>query len=166
MIEPTRQVDPNSAHKAQPRRNGSDTVSSRAAFFMRIGFQNGAVANNGTKSGAQPNQLKNQNINEDGSPVWRDMEQVVEAYQVTRPVIYHWINSGLIESYVVRCTGAPGSGKRLINITSIERLIRNSPVKSSDRIARFKRKAGLASAASAKAKKLARKVAKRGRAKQ
>ena len=93
------------------------------------------------------------------------MAQTVEEFPVTRPVIYHWINEGLIESHVVRVTGAPGSGKRLINVTSIERLIRESPTKSSDRIGRFKRKAGLASAKAAKAAKLARKIAKRGRAK-
>ena len=62
----------------------------------------------------------------------------------------------------MRVSGAPGSGKRFINAADIERLIRSSPVKSSDRIGRFKRKAGLASA---KAAKLARAVAKRRRAK-
>jgi hypothetical protein len=74
------------------------------------------------------------------------MVQVTEQYPLSRPTIYQWINRGLIESRIVQVTGERGTGKRLINVTSLERFIHNSPTKARTAIVRRKRKAGRISA--------------------
>ena len=105
--------------------------------------------------------MKNQKTNDDLPRKWDTVDNTAERYPLSRGAIYLLANSGKIESRLLEIRGGPHSGIRLINTESLERLIENSPTKGR-RLVMHLRKAGRASA---KAKKLARKLAKRGRAK-
>jgi hypothetical protein len=81
------------------------------------------------------------------APRWRTIGQITAEYPVSRPTIYIWIRRRQIISHLVPCTGPAGSGgKRLVDAESVERLIRSSPTKASNWVARRKAKAGHASA--------------------
>src|SRR5262245_39500660 len=61
--------------------------------------------------------MSKRRTNDHTQPIWREMAQVMEQYPFSRPTVYQWINSGLIESKLVPVTGAN------VSITTVTRRI-------------------------------------------
>jgi hypothetical protein len=68
-------------------------------------------------------------------PVWGTVNYVAGAYSLPRSTIYNGINDGSLESRVVGRT-APKRGRRLILISSVERLIAGSPSRTTPKMRR------------------------------
>src|SRR5262245_32418869 len=61
--------------------------------------------------------MSKRRTNDDTPPIWWEMAQVMKQYPFSRPTVYQWINSGLIESKLVPVTGAK------VSITTVTRRI-------------------------------------------
>jgi hypothetical protein len=78
---------------------------------------------------------------------WGTMDDLERLYGLARSMGYYLLSEGKIKSRLIRIRGSKGTGRRLIDLRSVERFIENCPVTPTKSVSRRTRNAGLRSAA-------------------